>query len=234
MASTHTLVELEPPRQGEAPADGIELQNGDRLSSAEFLRRYHALPKVHHAELIEGRVHMPSPVSAQHHSEPHFDVLTWLGVYRANTPGVVGGDNSTLILDVDNVPQPDGYLRLLPERGGRTKFVDGYLQGAPELVVEVVASSVSFDLHDKLNAYRRNGVREYIVWRVMDREIDWLRLHEGRYEPVAPAADGLHRSEVFPGLWLDPAAVVAGDLSRVLTVLQTGLASPEHKAFAGS
>ncbi|MGE0707428.1 MAG: Uma2 family endonuclease [Planctomycetota bacterium] len=115
--------------------------------------------------------------------------------------------------------------------GGQTRDEDGYVAGAPELVAEVAASSVSYDLHDKLGAYRRNGVREYLVWRVLDRALDWFVLRDERYEPLAPVGDGTLRSAVFPGLWLDPRALLAGDLAAVLARLQAGLASPEHGAF---
>ena len=206
------------------------LPNGDHLTREEFERRYESMPEVNKAELIEGVVHMPSPVSAEDHGEPHFDLITWLGVYRAHTPSVRGGDNSTLRLDLDNEPQPDAYLRLLPECGGQARLVDGYVTGAPELVVEIAASSASYDLHEKLNAYRRNGVREYVVWRVWDAVIDWFVLRGGRFELLQPS-DGIYRSETFPGLWLASDAVLSGDLARALAVLQQGLASPEHTAF---
>lgn len=209
------------------------LRNGDHLTSDEFERRYETMPHVNKAELIEGVVHMPSPVSAKEHGEPHFDFVTWLGVYRAHTPHVRGGDNSTFRLDMDNEPQPDGYLRLAPECGGQAKLIDGYVTGAPELIVEVAASSASYDLHEKLNAYRRNGVREYVVWRVWDAEVDWFVLRAGRYATLS-AVDGIYKSQVFPGLWLDAAAVVRGDLARVLEVLQQGLSSSEHEAYVVS
>src|SRR5205807_9315194 len=103
--------------------------------------------------------------------------------------------------------------------------------GAPELAVEVASSSASYDLHVKLEIYRERGVREYLAWRVGDRAVDWLALRGDRYEPIAPGPDGILRSEVFPGLWLDPAALAAGDGPRLIAVLQQGLASPEHAAF---
>jgi Uma2 family endonuclease len=206
------------------------LCSGDHLTRDEFERRYQAMPDVKKAELIEGVVYMPSPVSAIDHGEPHFDLNGWLFVYRAHTPQVRGGDNSTLRLDLDNEPQPDGYLRLLPECGGQARLVNGYVTGAPELIVEIAASSASYDLHEKLNAYRRNGVREYVVWRVWDEVVDWFVLRGGRFEPLA-LADGIYRSEVLPGLWLEPAAVLRGDPARVLQVLEQGLASPEHVAL---
>jgi len=147
------------------------------------------------------------------------------------TPGVVGGDNSTLNLDLDNAPQPDGYLRITEQAGGQTRMEDGYLVGAPESVVEVAASSVSYDLHDKLNVYRRNGVREYLVWRTEDRAMDWFVLINGRFEKLPVGDDGILRSTVLPGLWLDPAAVIRGDLRRVLEVLNLGIAAASHEAF---
>jgi Uma2 family endonuclease len=207
------------------------LRAGDRLTRDEFERRYRAMPDVNKAELIEGVVYMPSPVSTDEHGSPHFDLIGWLAAYRAQTPGVQGGDNSTLRLDWDNAPQPDAFLRILPEFGGQSRTEDGYVVGAPELLAEVSASSASYDLHDKLNAYRRNGVREYVVWRVWDREIDWFVLRGGRFERLPLTPDGLYKSEVFPGLWLDPAALTEGELARVLEVLQQGLAAPEHAAF---
>lgn len=207
------------------------LRNGDRLTQTEFLRRYHAMPQLRHAELIEGRVYMPSPVSAERHGEPHFDLITWLGVYRAMTSGVVGGDNSTLNLDLDNSPQPDGYLRIVEQAGGQTKMIDGYLSGAPELIVEISASSVSYDSHDKLNAYRRNGVREYLIWRTEDHAIDWYVLVEGRFDLMPIGNDGIYRSVTFPGLWLDPNAAIHGDLAKVLQVLNAGVADPSHPKF---
>lgn len=224
-----TVVEALKPR---GQATGVPpLCAGDRLSRDEFERRYEQMPHIHKAELIEGVVHMPSPVSAEDHGEPHFDFNGWLFVYRAHTPVVRGGDNSTLRLDLDNDPQPDGYLRLLAECGGQARIVGGFATGAPELVAEIAASSVSYDLHDKLNAYRRNGVREYVVWRVWDDAVDWFVSRGGQFVPLLPGADGVYRSEAFPGLWLDAAAVMRGDIARVLQVLQQGLASAEHADF---
>lgn len=208
-----------------------ELRAGDRLTRAEFERRYEHMPQLKKAELVEGVVYMPSPVSTEEHGGPHFDLITWLGVYRARTFGVQGGDNATLRLDLDNEPQPDAFLRILPEFGGQSRTRDGYIEGAPELIAEVAASSVSYDLHDKLNAYRRNGVREYVVWRVWDRTIDWFVLRDGQYRNLPLAPLGWYQSEVFPGLWLEPSALVEGDLGRVLQVLQEGLDNPDHADF---
>ena len=207
------------------------LQAGDRLSRDEFERRYSAMKGVKKAELLEGVVHMPSPVCNDDHGVPHFDLIGWLYLYRMQTPGVQGGDNSTLRLDLDNEPQPDAYLRILPACGGQSQDSDGYIEGAPELVAEVAASSVSYDLHVKLNVYRRNGVREYIVWRVWDKAIDWFVLRSGQYERLPLGDDGLHRSEVFPGLWLDPAALLRGDVARVLEAARHGTATPEYAQF---
>jgi Uma2 family endonuclease len=209
------------------------LENGDRLTRAEFERRYEAMPHLKKAELIEGEVYVGSRVHHRRHSKPHSQIHGWLSVYVAGSPGVEAGDNGSIRLDLDNEPQPDAYLMIAPERGGQARISeDDYVEGAPELVAEIASSSVSYDLGKKLNSYRRNGVCEYIVWRVLDREVDWFVLHEGRDEPLPPAPDGLLRSTVFPGLWLDPAALIRGDLATVLAVAQQGLNSPEHADFA--
>lgn len=220
--STAPSVAVAPPR----------LENGDRLTRDEFERRYEAMPEVKRAELIEGVVHMPSPVGQTKHGHPHTYVVTWLGTYEAATPGVQTGDNSTVRLDQDNEPQPHALLMIDQARDGQARIDDDdYVAGAPELIVEVSSSSASYDLHDKLNAYRRNGVREYVVWRVLDEEIDWFVLRGGDYVRSTPDDSGVYRSEVFPGLWLDPVALVRRDLARVLEQLQKGLASKEHADF---
>jgi len=208
------------------------LENGDRLTQAEFERRYEAMPHLKKAELIEGVVYVPSPVRHSQHGFPHARLISWLGFYQANTPGVDVSDNSSVRLDLDNEPQPDALLLIDPARGGQTRLsVDGFIEGAPELVAEVASSSVSYDLHAKLHVYRRNGVCEYLIWRVLEQEIDWLVLRAGQYERMPVDANGLLRSEVFAGLWLDPAALIRGDLAMVLAVVQQGIASPEHTAF---
>ncbi len=208
------------------------LMNGDCLSRDEFERRYHAMPKGTRAELIEGEVYMPSPARWESHGAPHSDVNTWLGTYRAHTPGTDAGDSATIRLDLENEPQPDASLIVLPSHGGRVKIdPDDYLLGSPDLIVEVSASSASIDRHRKFRAYQRNGVREYLIWRVLDSKLDWFVLRDTQFELMLPDADGYFRSQAFPGLWLDPAALIRRDLATVLAVLARGIASDEHTAF---
>jgi hypothetical protein len=207
------------------------LQNGDRLTAEEFERRYDAMPGLKKAELINGVVYMPPPVTMDDHGGPHFDMLSWLGLYRMATPGVRGGDNATLRLPLQNRPQPDICLIVEPSHGGQVQIVDRYIVGGPELVAEVAATSVNYDLTDKLDVYRRNNVREYVVWRVFDREIDWFVLRGGQYERLALSPEGFFKSEVLPGLWLDPAALIRGDMARVAQIAQLGITSPEHAGF---
>jgi Uma2 family endonuclease len=195
------------------------LENGDRLSRDEFERRYSAMPNVKKAELIEGVVHVPSPAKRDH-STPQFRFVSWLGAYEAYTPGVEGGDNGSVRLDLDNEPQPDGFLRIFETHGGQSRIdSEGYVAGVPELVGEVSLSRVSVDLHSKLQVYRRNGVQEYVVWRVRDRQWDWFVLRSGQFDRLAPSAKGIYKSEVFPGLWLDAPALLRGDARAVLTTL---------------
>lgn len=209
-----------------------QLENGQLLSRAEFERRYHAMPRLKKAELIEGEVYMGSPVRVHHHGVPHADLVTLAGVYAAGTPQVQVADNATLRLDPDNEPQPDVLLRIMPKAGGHCRDTeDDYLEGAPELVIEVAGSSASVDLHKKKHAYQRNGVQEYLVWQVENARIDLWQLVEGEYQPISPK-DGVLHSQVFPGLWIDSEALVGGDFAKALATLNAGLARAEHTEFA--
>jgi len=210
------------------------LESGDRLTRREFERRYDAMSYIKKAELIEGVVYMPTPVHAGNHGRPHGRVMTWLGAYCAATPGVDLLDNTTVRLDVDNEVQPDALLRLEPAVGGRSRISeDDYVEGPPELIVEVAASSATIDLRDKMRVYRRHGVPEYVVWQVYDKRLDWFKLSEDDYVPLAPDESGMIRSQVFPGLVLAVAALLDGDLAKVLAGLQQGLETAEHAAFVG-
>ncbi len=225
MADTSTL----PIPPGLLPAI-IPLENGDRLTRREFERRYHAMPQTKKAELIEGIVYMASPLRAKAHGKPHARIMGWLIAYEAATPGAEALDNPTVRLDADNEPQPDGLLRL--EQGGKSSISeDDYVEGAPELVVEIAASSASLDLGEKLNVYRRNQVQEYLVWRVYDQEIDWFHLQDSQYARLTPDRAGILRSIVFPGLWLNRTALLDENLAQVLQTLHQGIATAEHQAF---
>jgi Uma2 family endonuclease len=208
------------------------LENGDRLTRSDFEQRYEAMPHVKKAELIEGIVYMPSPVRVRSHGKPHGQIMGWISMYSAATPGVDFADNTTLRLDPDNEPQPDAMLWIDAAAGGHARVSDDdYLEGSPELIVEVAASSASYDLHVKREVYQRNGVQEYVVWRVYDRQVDWFRLENGQYVTVPAEAEGTIHSRAFPGLHLAVPALLRGDLAHVLAELQKGLASAEHQAF---
>jgi len=209
------------------------LHAGDRLSRAEFEHRYAAHPEIKKAELIKGVVFVPSPVRIAQHSSPHSALVGWLVVYAAHTPGVRVGDNGTVRLPGENELQPDAFLRLDPVYGGTSRITeDDYLEGPPELIVEVAASSVSYDVHDKRQVYQDSGVQEYLAVQVYEQRVDWFVLRQGVYAALSPEAYGVLRSTVFPGLWLQPEALWAGDLAALLATLQQGLATPEHAAFA--
>lgn len=196
------------------------LENGDHLSAHEFLRRFEAMPELKKAELIHNTVYMASPVRTDFHGEPDALIQMWLGFYASRNPGVRHATNATLRLGPDDVPQPDAVLFRDPESGGRAALdTQGYLCGAPELVVEIAASSVSRDAREKLASYRRAGVQEYLLWKVLDGEIDWLHLEEDEYRPL-PAENGRVESRVFPGLVLALDAALAGDRAAVLAGLE--------------
>lgn len=208
------------------------LESGDRLTRHEFERRYAAMPHLKKAELVEGVVYVPAALRFRSHGRPHALLMAWLSDYWLATPGAELGVEPTIRLDLDNEPQPDAVL-LIDERAGGQSCLseDDYIEGAPELLAEIAASSAAIDMNAKKNAYRRNGVQEYIVWQVFENKLDWFRLHEGEYVLLKSDAAGIIKSEVFPGLWLAVSAWLEGDMQKVLAVLQDGLNSPAHIEF---
>jgi len=174
---------------------------------------------------------MGSPVRIPHANFQSI-LITWGTTYAIHCPGTQSLDNGSLRLDLENVPQPDFMLRIAGASTATSKAIaDEYVEGPPELVAEVAVSSASYDMHEKLRVYRRNGVREYLVWRVLDRAIDWFSLQSGQYVPIPVGEENIVKSEIFPGLWLDRTAILNGDYMKVLSVLQQGMATPECRAF---
>jgi Uma2 family endonuclease len=199
------------------------LESGDHLTREEFHRLYCLRPDIKKAELVEGVVYVASPVRFHMHGEPHGAIVGWLSVYCARHPDVLLGDNATVYLDEVNEVQPDAFL--FREEPGGPRITEGdYVEGAPQLVIEIAASPASYDLHSKLEAYRRNGVSEYVVWRVQNSMLDWFRLHEGEYVWVEPDEDGVIESAQFPGLRLNVPKLLAGDVAGVLAELDWGAA----------
>ena len=196
------------------------LESGDRLTREEFHRRYCERPDIKKAELVLGVVYVGSPLSTERHGEPHGLVNTWLGVFVVKTPGLRLTDNATVYLGPDSEVQPDACVFWDPPRGGSAhRTADGYLEGPPVLVVEVAASSASYDLHDKMEAYLRAGVPEYIVWQVVDGRIGWFQLRDGEYVTLEPDEHGVIESRVLPGLRLPVDAMLAGDTAAVLAAI---------------
>lgn len=222
----------EPVFTGVAVMEPIPLFAGDRLTRAEFERRYEAHPEIKKAELIEGIVYMASPVKYRRHSAPHLFLNTWIGTYLAYTPGLDAGDNATVRMDEENEPQPDVLMRLERSAGGNSWIAaDDYLEGAPELIIEVAASSASYDMHAKKPVYARNGVQEYLLVLTYEKRVYWYTLTAGGYEEIKADAAGVLRSKVFPGLWLQPATLWQQNPAALLSVLHEGLASTEHAVF---
>ena len=221
---------MTPPQTSAAkPPTVPPLEPGDQLTRDEFERRYQAMPHLKKAELIEGVVYIPAVAGWNQHAAPRADLIGWLGFYSAFTPDVQVGANSSVRLDRDNEPQPDAAMIIEPGRGGRVQISpDDYVVGAPELVAEVASSSVNIDLTTKLRVYRRNQVQEYLVWRVLDQAFDWFVLRQTQYERLPLGASGYYESEVFPGLWLDAAALTRFDMAAVMRGVQKGLVSAEH------
>jgi Uma2 family endonuclease len=206
------------------------LRDGDRLSREEFLRRWDAMPDLKRAELIDGIVHMASPISKTH-GVFHSRMNVWLGYYMAATPSCTVETGTTWLMSADSAPQPDLVLEISPRHGGQASEEGIYSAGAPELIVEISYTTTARDLGTKLHLYERSGVREYLVVQPAQQKVSWRELADGKYRELPPDPDGWLRSHVFPGLWLDPAALWKGDLASLAAAVAQGIATPEHAAF---
>lgn len=207
--------------------------DGMRLSRSEFRRLRDARPDVRRAERLDGALLMPAATRHLLHGKPHRRFEQWLSAYELATEGVDGSLACTVALGADHDPEPDSILFIAREAGGKCIITkEDYLEGAPELVVEIGASTAAIDLGRKRRIYESHGVDEYIVWLTESAEIRWFHRRDGQFEPLAAGPDGILRSVIFPGLWLDVAAMLRLDMRRVLDVLNQGLATPEHAAFA--
>lgn len=212
------------PRHAEAP----ELHSGDRMTRKEFHRIYEMMPKSFRAELIGGTVYVSSPLKLRHGTN-HLPLGSVFFLYEINTLGVESGDNATIQLDDENEPQPDLFLRILPEFGGQSRSTkDDYVKGPPELLTEIANSSRSIELHTKREEYARNGVLEYLVFSLTEKQLRWFDLRADKELKID--ADGICRVRTFPGLWIDVEALIAKSKQLHVT-LHRGLASPEHAAF---
>jgi Uma2 family endonuclease len=214
-------------------ATATELVTGERMDVEEFLRRWEELPDLKNAELIDGVVHVSSPVSLEH-GDLDTLILMWLAYYAHATPGCRAGNNSTWFM-LDSAPQPDAHLRILPAYGGqsreRTRDKKSYSTGAPELAVEICVTSTDVDFGPKRKLYESAGVREYITIETFRERLIWRVLEDGVYASQLSSEDGILRSQIFPGLWLDVAAFWANDGAKMLAALNSGIAAEEHQRF---
>jgi Uma2 family endonuclease len=208
----------------------LPLEDGQRLDQPTFRERYAAMGEGKWFELIEGVVYMASPLF-DGHGGGDYDVTGWLFHYQRFTPGVRGVANVSTILGDDSEVQPDLQLRIKENSGGRARVEDGYVVGAPELVVEIGKSSRSRDLGPKKADYEKAGVLEYLFVGIEPEEVRWFVRRDGHFVEMKPGEDGIYRSEVFPGLWLDPKALFEEDLNGLIAALERGLATPEHARF---
>jgi len=218
---------IKPVKNGTVP----RLRNGDHLTIPEFERRFEATPELKFAELIEG-IAVLSPRISNLHSGAHGLVYALLKNYAWATPSTAATLCASLRLDGQNEYQPDAMLRIKAgSLVGRTVAPDGLLDGSPEFLAEIAVSRASYDLHEKKEVYQRCHVQEYLVWQVMDAQIHWFALEDGQYLQLKSQADGVVRSRVFPGLWLDLRGMLAGDEQKVLRTLDKGIKSASHRAF---
>lgn len=214
------------------------LHCGDKVAQSEFHQAYSAMPEVFKAELIGGMVFEPSPLSLEHSDINGLLIAAFLA-YASRSRALQVGDNATVILSPEDEVQPDAFLRVLPEYGGRSKNTSRkdpkisrkalkYVKGAPELVVEVAQSSRAIDLHFKKERYRLAGVLEYLVVCLDPERVHWFSMSTGK--ELACRFD-IFRSKAFPGLWIDGKALLECDYTALMETVAAGMHSAEYASF---
>jgi hypothetical protein len=212
------------------------LCNGDRMNQREFHWRYEAYPDNVKFELVGGVVYLASGVDymasplRRPHGKYHLKFSHLLSVYEDATTGVDASDNATQILGEESEPQPDLTLRILPEYRGQSRVTDDeYYEGPPELIAEIAHSSRAVDMNQKRQDYEQSGVLEYLVLCVEERELHWFGFATKKM--IRPDRQGVARSNVFPGLWINVPALMERDGRRLIETMQKGLSSRAHAAF---
>ena len=123
----------------------------------------------------------------------------WLDDIACQSGGLALAAPLDTALADHTVVQPD-VLYVTRER---ISIVRERIEGAPDLVIEVLSPSTAWrDRGEKLRAYAEFGVREYWPVDPVARHIEFLVNHEGRFEVALPL-DGIYRSGVFPEVTLD-------------------------------
>jgi hypothetical protein len=206
------------------------IRPGDRMTLEEFLERWEQMPDLKFAELIDGTVYMPSPISREH-MRVDSRVQGLCSYYCLRTAGTESGTNGTWLLNGVGGAQPDCSVHILQEFGGRSTTKRGLAAGAPEFVAEVCYSSRAYDLGPKLALYQAAGVDEYLAILVEERRFEWRVLINGSYE-LMDSDHGVYRSRILPGLWIDSNAFWNDQSAALLQTLEQGLASQEHQDFA--
>ncbi len=199
------------------------LESGDVLDGDEYWRRYCHLPDKVKAERINRKVYlMMTSLRAVQHGNPHALLSGWLFTYAMQDPALVLSDNATIRLNADNDPQPD--LCLLRVEGQAQFDDEGYIVGPPEMIVEIAGSSASYDFGEKRDVYEAAGVGEYLVFETIEGRLEWWRSVDGRFTAIQ-SENGIYKSSLFPGLWLDIDALRSGDASRMIQTLRHGMES---------
>ncbi len=159
---------------------------------------YQALPDEPRVELVYGRLLlMSSPVVR------HQVVLMQLLEHLRATMRPRGGRVLVAPMDVTladhSVVQPD-LLLVMQERAN---IIGDRVQGAPDLLVEILSPSTArLDRGDKLRLYAESGVREYWLVDPEARAIEFLEQREARWLVALPRG-GTYRSAAITGLELE-------------------------------
>lgn len=200
------------------------------MSQKRFHALYQMMPQDFRAELVDGIVFVCEPLG-QSHGRHHIRFSSLVDAYQSATPGVQAFDNTSVILGTHDEVQPDICLRIHPERGGQSKDSsdNNYIVGAPELIIEIASSSYSIDLHMKKQRYQKAGVNEYIVLCLNPFALHWFCLKDG--PTIVSDRDGIKRSRVFPGLWVDENGMRNMDYEVTKRVLEEGISSAGHADF---
>lgn len=167
----------------------------ENVTFEEYLQQYSG----QQVEYDNGRVIEASPSTGKHNDVITFLIILFETYLQATNEGKMHHEKITMRLVIDGKikgPEPDLFVVTTPNLH---KLTETYLDGAADLVVEVISSdSDNRDRVKKFMYYETSGVREYwIIDPNFNETLFYVLDENGQFQRQAPNDEGFYQSSVL-------------------------------------